>query len=78
MNQLKIEADEVKSSFLKTKHESQEVFSSLGDEIKTMINNFQADINPNIENIQGHIENVSNRGEEISKDVDNMINRKKK
>lgn len=78
MDQLKVEADEVKSSFLKTKHESQEVFSSLGDEIKTMINNFQADINPNIENIQGHIENVSNRGEEISKEVDNMINRKKK
>ena len=78
MNQLKVEAGEVKSSFLKTKHESQEVFSSLGDEIKTMINNFQADINPNIENIQGHIENVSNRGEEMSKDVDNMINRKKK
>src|SRR5690625_5817526 len=47
MNQLKIEADEVKSSFLKTKHESQEVFNSLGDEIKTMISNFQADINPN-------------------------------
>lgn len=78
MNQLKVEADEVKSSFLKTKHESQEVFNSLGDEIKTMINNFQADINPNIENIQGHIENVSNRGEEISKDVDNIINRKKR
>ncbi|MCD2137310.1 YtxH domain-containing protein [Salinicoccus halitifaciens] len=78
MNQVKIEANAVKSSFLKTKHESQEVFSSLGDEIKTMISNFQADINPNIENIQNHVDNLSNRGEEISKTAGNITSRKKK
>lgn len=77
MNQLKVEADDVKSSFLKTKHESQEVFSDLGDEIKTMISNFQADINPNIEHLQGHVENIQNRGDEITKEVDNMRNRNK-
>ncbi len=44
MDQLKIEANEVKSSFLKTKHESQEVFKTLGDEVKTMISNYKADI----------------------------------
>ncbi len=52
MNQLKMEANEVKSSFLQTKRESQEVFETLGDEVKTMISNFQADINPNIEHIK--------------------------
>lgn len=67
INQIKVEADEVKSSFLKTKHESQEVFSNLGDEIKTMISNFQSDINPNIEIIQEHAENLQNRAGEITK-----------
>lgn len=62
-NQLKIEGDEIKNSFLKTKRESSEVFQSLGDEVKTMISNFQADINPNIERLQGNIDNVTNRVE---------------
>lgn len=61
LNQLKIEGDEIKNAFLKTKHESSEVFSTLGDEVKTMISNFQADINPNIERLQSNIENVQNR-----------------
>lgn len=61
LNQLKIEGDEIKNTFLKTKHESSEVFSTLGDEVKTMISNFQADINPNIERLQTNIENVQNR-----------------
>src|SRR5690625_5013996 len=69
MDQLKIEADEVKSSFLKTKHESQEVFKTLGDEIKTMISNYQADISPNIEGIQKNVENHQNRGEEDQESV---------
>jgi gas vesicle protein len=67
LNQIKVEADEVKSSFLKTKYESQEVFSNLGDEIKTIIANFQSDISPNIDNIQEHVENLQNRGNEITK-----------
>ncbi|MCG1009436.1 YtxH domain-containing protein [Salinicoccus sp. ID82-1] len=65
LDQLKIEANEVKSSFLKTKHESQEVFSTLGDEIKAMISNYQADINPNIEHIKGDVSNLQNRAEEV-------------
>jgi|GEM_PF-685146 Gas vesicle protein len=63
MDQLKIEGEEIKNSFLKTKHESSEVFSTLGDEVKSMISNFQADINPNIERLQGNIENISNKAE---------------
>ncbi|GAA3722760.1 YtxH domain-containing protein [Salinicoccus jeotgali] len=65
MNQLKMEANEVKSSFLQTKRESQEVFETLGDEVKTMISNFQADINPNIEHIKKDVDNIQNRVEEI-------------
>ena len=32
-----------------------------------MIGDFKSDIDPNIENLQSHIENLQNRGEEISK-----------
>lgn len=80
MDQLKIEGEEIKNSFLKTKHESSEVFSTLGDEVKSMISNFQADINPNIERLQGNIENISNKteaamseakGEDKKEDSDN-------
>lgn len=63
MDQLKIEGEEIKNSFLKTKHESSEVFSTLGDEVKSMISNFQADINPNIERLQSNIENISNKAD---------------
>ncbi|WP_411842233.1 YtxH domain-containing protein [Salinicoccus sp. HZC-1] len=69
MDQLKIEANEVKSSFLTTKHESQEVFKTLGDEIKSMVSNYQADISPNIERIKKEGENLQNRGEEIQESV---------
>ena len=47
--------------------ESTEFGSSIGDEVKEMIGSFKADINPNIERIQSHVENLQNRGEEISK-----------
>lgn len=48
------------------KNEGTEFGSSIGDEIKTLIGNFKSDINPNIEKLQSHIENLQNRGEEIS------------
>lgn len=48
------------------KSESTEFGSSIGDEVKELIGNFQSDINPNIERLQSHIENLQNRGEEIS------------
>ncbi|MBN4908275.1 YtxH domain-containing protein, partial [Staphylococcus sp. EG-SA-17] len=40
--------------------------SEIGDEFKTLIGDFKSDINPNIEKLQSHIENLQNRGEEIS------------
>ncbi|MEJ7456276.1 YtxH domain-containing protein [Staphylococcus warneri] len=48
------------------KNEGTEFGSLIGDEIKTLIGNFKSDINPNIEKLQSHIENLQNRGEEIS------------
>lgn len=69
MDQLKIEGEEIKNSFLKTKHESSEVFSTLGDEVKSMISNFQADINPNVERLQGNIEVISNKADTAMSEV---------
>ncbi|RIO72821.1 YtxH domain-containing protein, partial [Staphylococcus gallinarum] len=48
------------------KNEGTEVVSLIVDEIKTLIGNFKSDINPNIEKLQAHIENLQNRGEENS------------
>lgn len=48
------------------KNESVEYGSSIGEEFKTLIGSFKSDINPNIEKLQSHIENLQNRGEDIS------------
>lgn len=71
VDQLKIEGEDIKNSFLTTKHESSEVFSTLGDEVKTMISNFQSDINPNIERLQGNIENITNKVDSAVSEVTN-------
>lgn len=70
-DQLKIEGDDIKNSFLQTKRESSEVFSTLGDEIKTLISNYKADINPNIERIQSEVEIITNKAENVIPDNDN-------
>lgn len=49
------------------KTEGTEFGNSIGDEVKTMIGDFKADIDPNINRLQSHVENLQNRGEEISK-----------
>ena len=36
-----------------------------------MISQFKADIDPNIDRIQKNIENISNRGNEIQKEIQN-------
>ncbi|ARJ08998.1 YtxH domain-containing protein [Staphylococcus lugdunensis] len=51
------------------KNESTAYASSIGDEIKSLIGNFKADINPNIEQLQSHIENLQNRGQQISEEL---------
>ncbi|WP_239741020.1 YtxH domain-containing protein [Mammaliicoccus sp. M-M45] len=71
LNEIKDNAVEIKNYVLKTKDESQIAIQSLSEEVKTMINEFKADINPNIEQIQKNIENISNRGNEIQKGIQN-------
>lgn len=71
VDQLKIEGEDIKNSFLTTKHESSEVFSTLGDEVKTLISNFQSDINPNVERLQGNIENITNKVDSAVSEVTN-------
>lgn len=71
LNEIKDNAVEIKNYVLKTKDESQIAIQSLSEEVKTMINEFKADINPNIEHIQKNIENISNRGNEIQKEIQN-------
>ncbi|WP_342610380.1 YtxH domain-containing protein [Staphylococcus hsinchuensis] len=48
------------------KTEGTEFGNSIGDEVKTMIGDFKSDIDPNINRLQSHVENLQNRGEEIS------------
>ena len=71
LSEIKDNAIEIKDYVLKTKDESQIAIQSLSEEIKTMINEFKADIYPNIEQIQKNIENISNRGNEIQKEIQN-------
>lgn len=71
LNEIKDNAVEIRNYVLKTKDESQIAIQSLSEEVKTMINEFKADINPNIEQIQKNIENISNRGNEIQKEIQN-------
>ena len=39
--------------------------SDIANEFKTLIGDFKSDINPNIEKLKSHIENLQNRGEEL-------------
>lgn len=67
INSIKQNINDITNYVAQIKSESTEFGSSIGDEVKEMIGSFKADINPNIERIQSHVENLQNRGEEISK-----------
>lgn len=67
VDSIKQNINDITNYVAKIKSESTEFGSSIGDEVKEMIGSFKADINPNIERIQSHVENLQNRGEEISK-----------
>ena len=64
-SELQREIENMKQSF----NESIEFGSSIGEEFKGLIGNFKSDINPNIEKLQSHIENLQNRGEDISNNL---------
>lgn len=75
-SELQREIENMKQSFndilnygSQIKNESIEFGSSIGEEFKGLIGNFKSDINPNIEKLQSHIENLQNRGEDISNNL---------
>ncbi|MDW8542506.1 YtxH domain-containing protein [Staphylococcus sp. KG4-3] len=67
INTIKQSINDITNYIAQIKSESTEFGSSIGDEVKTMIGDFKSDIDPNIEKLQSHIENLQNRGEEITK-----------
>lgn len=67
INSIKQNINDIVNYVAQIKSESTEFGSSIGDEVKTMIGDFKSDIDPNIKRLQSHIENLQNRGEEISK-----------
>ncbi|EOB0721812.1 TPA: YtxH domain-containing protein [Staphylococcus aureus] len=75
-SELQREFETIKQSFndilnygVQIKNESAEFGSSIGGEIKSLLGNFKSDINPNIERLQSHIENLQNRGEDIGNEI---------
>ncbi|MDH9162318.1 YtxH domain-containing protein [Staphylococcus succinus] len=71
INKIKQSVNDIVNYISQIKSESTEFGSSIGDEVKTMIGDFKSDIDPNIKHLQSHIENLQNRGEEISKTFEN-------
>lgn len=67
INTIKQSINDITNYIAQIKSEGTEFGSSIGDEVKTMIGDFKSDINPNIEKLQSHIENLQNRGDEITK-----------
>ncbi|REH77914.1 YtxH domain-containing protein [Staphylococcus felis] len=66
LDTIKLNIQAIKDYTTQIKSESQSFGSSIGDEVKTMIGEFKADIDPNIQRLQGHIANLQNRGEEMT------------
>ena len=64
---IKQSINDITNYIAQIKSEGTEFGSSIGDEVKTMIGDFKSDIDPNIDKLQSHIENLQNRGEEITK-----------
>ena len=67
INTNKKSINDITNYIAQIKSEGTEIVSSIGDEVKTMIGDFKSDIDPNIEKLQSHIENLQNRGDEITK-----------
>lgn len=67
INTIKQSINDITNYIAQIKSEGTEFSSSIGDEVKTMIGDFKSDIDPNIEKLQSHIENLQNRGDEITK-----------
>ncbi|MBI5975792.1 YtxH domain-containing protein [Staphylococcus canis] len=66
IDNIKQNISDIKNYAIQAKNEGQSFGTSIGDEVKAMIGEFKADIDPNIQRLQGHIENLQNRGEEMT------------
>lgn len=70
MNEIKSEINAAKTNMLSTTKNTPETFKNLTKEVKDLISNFQADIEPNINNIKESVDDLSNRGESITKHLE--------
>ncbi|MCS4487161.1 YtxH domain-containing protein [Staphylococcus americanisciuri] len=57
---------QIKDHALTIKKDGTDFAKSISGEIKTSIGEFKADITPNIQRLQKYLENIQNRGEEIT------------
>ncbi|PTF05463.1 hypothetical protein BUY41_12885 [Staphylococcus cohnii] len=71
INKIKQSVNDIVNYISQIKSESTEFGSSTGDEVKTMIDDFKSDIDPNMKHLVSQIENLQNRGEENSKTFEN-------
>lgn len=63
---MSLQMSDIKTNAVTIKEDGTEFAKTIGDDIKKIIGEFKADITPNIERLQGHIENLQNRGEEMT------------
>ncbi|GGA94405.1 hypothetical protein [Staphylococcus muscae] len=63
---IKAQMNQIKDHALTIKEDSTDFAQSIGGDLKTTLGEFKADITPNIKRLQGYIENIQNRGNEIT------------
>ena len=66
LDTMKSQLDDIKNHAVTIKQDGTEFARSIGGDLKTAIGEFKADITPNIQRLQRYIENIQNRGEEIT------------
>lgn len=65
-NQIKEEVSNIKNSVLRAKHEASNI-GDLVDEVKTLVSNFQKDIEPNVDHLKTGVDDINNRVSKIEK-----------
>ncbi|MGV3043067.1 YtxH domain-containing protein [Staphylococcus rostri] len=66
LDTMKSQIHQIKNHAVTIKEDGTEFAKSIGGDIKTSIGEFKADITPNIQRLQQYLENIQNRGEEIT------------
>lgn len=66
IERMKQNAAQIKDYVAQIKNESMSYASQVTDDVKDILGSFKADIQPNIERLQGNIENIQNRVTEIT------------